>query len=102
MKIVVDAPIDTIPLFVRAGSIIPLGSAVESTHEAQTIAKVRVYPGGDSDFTLFSDDGQTYAYEKGAGTVTRLHWDDASRKFTHQGKELWTGSERDLVEVVGR
>jgi alpha-D-xyloside xylohydrolase len=75
---------------------------VESTHEAQTIAKVRVYPGADGDFTLFSDDGRTYAYENGAGTVTRLHWDDASRKLSHQGKELWTGSESDLVEVVGR
>ena len=102
MKIMVDAPIDTIPLFVRAGSIVPLGSAVESTHEAQKIAKVRVYPGGDGDFTLFSDDGETYAYENGGGTVTRLHWDDTSRKLSHEGKELWTGSESDLVEVAGR
>ena len=39
-----EAPIDTIPLFVRAGSIIPLGSPVESTHEVQPIEKIRVYP----------------------------------------------------------
>ncbi len=45
--ITVAAPIDTIPLFVRAGSIIPLGSEVESTHEKQSIAKVRVYPGAE-------------------------------------------------------
>jgi alpha-glucosidase (family GH31 glycosyl hydrolase) len=60
------------PLFVRAGSIVPLGAPVESTHEKQAIAKIRVYPGADGSFTLFSDDGKTYAYEKGAGSVTRI------------------------------
>ena len=61
----VAAPIDTIPLFVRAGSIIPLGSEILSTDELQTIAQVHVYPGADGEFTLYNDDGQTYAYEKG-------------------------------------
>ena len=61
------APIDTIPLFVRAGSIIPLGTPVLSTQEKQSIASVRVYPGANADFTLFSDDGTTYAYEKNSG-----------------------------------
>ena len=42
--IVADAPIDTLPLFVRSGSIVPLGSEVESTQQTQTIASVRVYP----------------------------------------------------------
>ena len=51
--ITVSAPIDTIPLFVRAGSILPLGSEVESTHQKQAIAKVRIYPGADASFTLF-------------------------------------------------
>ena len=46
--ITVAAPIDTMPLFVRAGSILPLGAPVESTHEKQAIAKVRVYPGADA------------------------------------------------------
>jgi len=50
---------------------------VESTHETQAIQKVRVYPGAEGSFTLFSDDGTTYAYEKGAGSVTKLHWDEA-------------------------
>ena len=60
----VDAPIDTLPLFVRAGSIVPLGDApVNSTNETQKIGQVRVYPGADGDFTLYSDDGKTYAYE---------------------------------------
>jgi alpha-D-xyloside xylohydrolase len=99
--ITVAAPIDTLPLFVRAGSILPLGAPVESTHEVQAIAKLRVYPGADADFTLFSDDGTTYAYEQGAGSVTRLHWDEVSRKLSHTGAAAWSGPESAIVEVVG-
>lgn len=94
--VTVPAPIDTIPLFVRAGSIVPLGSAVESTHEKQTIAKVRVFPGADADFTLFDDDGTTYAYENGGGIVTKLHWDDAGRRLMRNGAVM----EGAAVEVV--
>jgi len=97
----VQAPIDTLPLFVRAGSIVPLGSPVESTHEKQAIAKVRVYPGADANFTLFSDDGMTYAYETGAGSVTRLHWDDAKGLLTHDGASAWSEPDSGVVEVAG-
>ena len=98
--ITVSAPIDTIPLFVRAGSIIPLGSSVESTHEKQSIAKVRIYPGADGDFTLFSDDGTTYAYEKGAGQITYLHWSDATHELTHKGQAAWSDADSGIVEVI--
>lgn len=94
--ITVPAPIDTIPLFVRAGSIVPLGSRVESTHEKQTIAKVRVFPGVDADFAVFDDDGTTYAYENGGGTVTKLHWDDKGHHLTRNGSAMEPG----MVEVV--
>ena len=100
--ITVAAPIDTIPLFVRAGSIIPYGSEVESTHDKQSIAQVRIYPGADADFTLFSDDGTTYAYENGAGSVTKLHWDDAGQKLTHTGAAAWTAPDSSVVQIVGR
>jgi len=100
--ITVAAPIDTLPLFVRAGSILPLGSVVESTHETQKITKLRVYPGADAGFTLFSDDGVSYAYEKGAGAVTRLKWDDAAGKLSHEGAVAWSGPDAAVVEVVGR
>jgi alpha-D-xyloside xylohydrolase len=99
--ITVAAPIDTIPLFVRAGSIVPLGAPVESTHEAQAIARIRVYPGADGSFTLFSDDGKTYAYEQGAGSVTRLLWNDAKRQLTHEGDAAWSGPDSAIVEVAG-
>jgi hypothetical protein len=73
---------------------------VESTHQAQAIAKIRVYPGADASFTLFSDDGTTYDYEKGAGSVLRFHWDDAAGKLTLEDAEKWGGLENVIEEVV--
>jgi alpha-glucosidase (family GH31 glycosyl hydrolase) len=98
--IVAAAPIDTLPLFVRAGSIVPLGASVLSAGQAQAIASVRVYPGADADFTLFTDDGTTYAYEKGGGSATKLHWDDTSRQLKHEGAAAWSGPDTAIVEVV--
>ena len=97
-----DAPIDTLPLFVRAGSIVPLGSEVESAQRPQTIASVKVYPGADADFTVFQDDGTTYGYEKSAGSVTKLTWNEASHQLTHEGAPAWNGPDTDVVKVVSR
>ena len=60
--ITADAPIDTLPLFVRAGTIVPLGSTVQSAQQPQTIASVRVYPGAD---------GRLHAVFRTTGTPTR-------------------------------
>jgi len=100
-SIVVPAPIDTIPLFVRAGSILPLGSTIESTSQKQEITHLRVYPGADANFTLFNDDGTTYDYEKGAGSLTKIHWDDATQQLSHEGAAAWSGPDTSVVEVVG-
>ncbi len=98
----VAAPIDVIPLFVRAGSIVPLGSEILSTDQPQSIARVLVYPGADGQFTLFNDDGQSYAYEKGNSQITRLHWSDTTGRLTHDGPEAWTGSDSSIVRIIGR
>ena len=83
--ITAKAPIDTLPLFVRAGSIVPLGSDVENAQTRQSVAAIRVYPGADGDFLLYNDDGHTYQYETGAFTTVHLHYQDATNKFTIQG-----------------
>ena len=99
--IAANAPIDTIPLFVRAGSILPLGTPILSAQQKQEIASVRVYPGADASFTLFSDDGNTYAYEKGSGSITTLRWDEKTHQFHHEGAPAWSGPDKAVVEVVG-
>ena len=97
-----QAPIDQIPLFVPAGSILPFRKPVESTHEKQALAQVKVYPGADASFTLYSDDGTTYAYEKGAFEATTLHWDDAAGKLTESGAKFSSGNLQALQVMVGR
>ena len=96
----VNAPIETIPLFIRAGSILPLGKEVENTEQKQDLANIRIYPGVDGDFLLYDDDGKTYAYEKENSHITHLHWNDAKGSFTHEGANAWTGPDRAFVEVV--
>jgi alpha-D-xyloside xylohydrolase len=98
----VDAPIGILPLFVRAGSIIPLGVPVLNTREPQALEKIRIYPGADGKFTLYQDDGKTYAYEKGASKITNLRWDNATGKLTHDGAQAGSGPDNALLEVVGR
>ncbi len=99
--ITVQAPIDTIPLFVRAGSILPLGAPVESTHDKQAISSIRVYPGADAEFTLYSDDGTTYAYEQGDRQLTTLQWNDKTGKLSQSGANGDQVLRPDLFKVIG-
>ena len=80
-RITVDAPYERIPLYVRAGSIIPMGPDMEWTDEKPLEeVTLMVYPGANSDFTLYEDDGLTYGYERGEYAVTRIHWNNAVGK----------------------
>lgn len=75
-----DYALDEFPLFVRAGAIVPLGPVVEHTGQHPDAPwEIRVYPGADGVFTLYEDDGETYAYERGERATTALRWDDARR-----------------------
>jgi alpha-glucosidase/alpha-D-xyloside xylohydrolase len=97
-----NAPIDTLPLFVKAGSIVPLGSEVQSAQQPQMIVSLRVYPGADGKFTLFQDDGNTYKYEKSGGKLTNLTWDDTTHQLKHDGASAWDGSDQSVVTVVNK
>ena len=76
------APIDRIPLNVRAGSILPLGPAIEWAGQAADPIELRIYPGANGDFNLYEDEGDSYRYEQGAHSIIPLHWDDATRTLT--------------------
>ncbi|MEZ0243777.1 MAG: DUF5110 domain-containing protein, partial [Sphingomonas sp.] len=79
------APIERIPLFVRAGSIVPVGADVPNTSARQLLSEIRVYPGADDSFTLFDDDGVTNRYKSGAGRSVVLRWDDTAKRLTASG-----------------
>ena len=100
-SIVANAPIDVLPIFVRAGSILPLGEPVESTNEEQRIATLRVYDGPDSEFELYRDDGTTYAYERGDSQRTLLHWSRAEGTVHRTGAPLVAGSAA-RIQIIGR
>jgi len=100
----VAAPIDQIPVFVKAGSIVPIGADIQSTATKQAIAEIQVYPGKDGEFALYDDDGVSYDYEKGKSTTTRLRWSDAGGKLSVVGSGGDAGVARGLpglVKVVG-
>jgi alpha-D-xyloside xylohydrolase len=75
--------IERIPLYVRAGSIVPIGPDVEYAAEkpADPI-ELRVYPGADGSFTLYEDENDTYNYEKGAYATIPLRWDESGKTLT--------------------
>jgi len=98
----VAAPIDQIPVFVRAGAIVPLGSEIQSTAERQHVTEIRVYPGKDGDFALYDDDGVSYDYEKGKGTTVRLHWNDATGRLNASGDGEVARKAPSLVKVAGK
>ena len=77
-----QATLDRLPLYVRAGSILPMGPDTEYTGEkpADPI-ELRVYRGADGSFTLYEDEGDTYDYEKGAFAVIPIHWDEAAQRL---------------------
>jgi alpha-D-xyloside xylohydrolase len=72
------APIDRMPLFVRAGTILPLGSPIEYAQQAGEPIELRIYTGADGDFTLYSDEGDNYNYEKGAYSTIPIHWNEST------------------------
>jgi alpha-D-xyloside xylohydrolase len=98
--VTVAAPIDIVPLFVRAGSIIPMGIDIQNTATAQSLKEIRVYPGKAAEFTLYDDDGVSYDYEKGKGRTTHLRWDDRTRELTADGDSLVGHSVKELVKVM--
>jgi alpha-D-xyloside xylohydrolase len=71
-----DAPLDRIPIFVKAGSIVPMGPIVQSAEDPEEPIEIRVYGGKDADFELYADSGDGYAYEHGARSTIHFHWDD--------------------------
>lgn len=96
------APIDRIPLFVRAGSIVPIGVQVPSTATTQMLESIRVFPGRDAAFALYDDDGVSNDYVARGGRTATLRWDDRAGRLTASGG-LPTGQALGgLVRVVGR
>ncbi|MGO9316262.1 MAG: TIM-barrel domain-containing protein [Terracidiphilus sp.] len=81
--IIADAPIETIPLMIRSGSIVPMGPFLQySTEKPADPIELRIYPGADGNFTLYEDENDSYNYENGVYATIAFQWDDAKRLLT--------------------
>lgn len=81
--ITIATNIDRVPMFVRAGSILPLGPEMQYVGEkAWDNLEIRVYPGANGEFTLYEDEGDNYNYEQGYYSNIIFKWNDRSRTLT--------------------
>ena len=76
------APLDHIPLYVRAGSILPMGPDIQYSTEKADPIELRIYPGADGSFTLYEDENDNYDYEKGLHSTIPIQWNDATHTLT--------------------
>jgi alpha-D-xyloside xylohydrolase len=77
------APLDKIPIFVRAGSVIPIEKRMQyAGHKKADTLEIRIYEGANGSFTLYEDEGDNYNYERGAYSIINFSWDDANKTLT--------------------
>ena len=98
-----DAPIDKIPLFIKAGSIIPMGKFIQYTGQkpADTL-EIRIYKGANAKFELYEDENDNYNYEKGLYSIIGFNWNDAKQTLTiskRQG-EFPGMQKRKVLQIV--
>jgi alpha-glucosidase/alpha-D-xyloside xylohydrolase len=99
----------TLPLYARAGAIVPLDPVRQFTSQAVLgPTTLRVHPGADGEFTFYDDDGESLAYltsNDPKATWIRFRWDDAKRRLTvepDKRMKKWVGGTREFaVEIVG-
>jgi alpha-D-xyloside xylohydrolase len=82
-KVTKQVPLDIIPLYVKAGAIIPLGPNVQYADEKKwDNLEVRIYPGADGKFLLYEDENDNYNYEKGIYSTISFNWNDKKKTLT--------------------
>jgi alpha-D-xyloside xylohydrolase len=84
----VDAPLERIPLFVRAGSIVPMTDPMQFVDEDRKAAyELRVYTGANAIFALYEDAGDGYAYEDGEYALVSIEWNERTRELLIHARE---------------
>jgi alpha-D-xyloside xylohydrolase len=77
-----NAPLSQIPIYVRGGSIVPMGPMIQYATQSADPLEIRVYPGADASFTIYEDEGDTYNYETGQHAQIPLAWSNATKTLT--------------------
>ena len=83
-----ETTIDIVPLYIRAGSILPIGPNVQyATEKNWDNLELRIYEGENGEFTLYEDENDNYNYEKGVFSTITFSWNDAKNVLTIQERE---------------
>jgi alpha-D-xyloside xylohydrolase len=104
--VISNASVDTIPLFVRSGSILPMGPEINYTNEKPGgLITLQIYPGQDGMFTLYQDEGDNYNYEKGFFATIRFRWEDMKNRLIIEERQgNFSGMNRTLqfrISLIG-
>lgn len=95
--IVRNTPVDEIPVYVKAGTVLPVGPSVQYALEKEwDDLQVRVYPGADGEFVLYEDSKDGYAYEDGEYSTIRMIWNDKRHELTVHARE------GEFPEMIGK
>ena len=99
--IMADAPIDRIPVFVKAGAIIPTVEGIQyASQKPEKPLKIYVYPGADGKFMLYEDEGDNYNFEKGMYAETVFRWMDKEKKFIQEERRGCYPNMEELTYTV--
>jgi alpha-glucosidase (family GH31 glycosyl hydrolase) len=99
-----EVDLETLPLYVKAGTILPIGPVKQHTQQASSEPLIlRIYPGADGAAALYADDGITYGHLKGQFSRILLTWNDQQRVLTLKTDEKGKLSRREamVVEIAG-
>lgn len=92
------APIDILPLYIKAGTILPLANPMQYTGECdEAHIRLRIYPGTDGSFELYQDEGDNYNYEMGSFSVIKLYWTESNKTLKITNRE---GSYFNMPECI--
>lgn len=83
-----DTPVDMVPLYIKAGSILPFGPEVQySTEKKWDNLEIRIYPGADGEFVLYEDENDNFNYEKGIYSTIKFKWNDSKKTLTIENRQ---------------
>src|SRR5437762_14340501 len=101
-----NVDLGTMPLYVRAGAIVPVDPVRQYTSQAvDELTTIRIYPGADGSFTMYDDDGHSLGYQNGTDerqVWIRLEWDDVRRRLTvspDARMNRWPAGEKRVFDV---
>ncbi|MDP4088682.1 MAG: glycoside hydrolase family 31 protein [Bacillota bacterium] len=97
------AELDIIPLFVKAGSIIPVSSPITYADEKRgEVSEILIYSGEDGQFTLYNDEGDNYSYEKGNFAAIKLNYREAEKTLTFGKVQGWFKYQENYrIRIIG-